>query len=131
MFQQIGFIFRQKPTYFSTTERRHYLVTGTLLLELMIGKLGSICPPSAPPKPRPASFVNQTLVQGLGETEMDGQTEKKSHGNVMKSVVEKVWMSIDRKGQSLAKKNKTKNKSMLRTIQADKTKKKQKGNSDL
>ncbi len=109
MFHQIGFIFRQKPTYFSTTEKIHYLVTGALLLELMTGKLGSICPPSAPPKPRPASSVNQTLVQGLGETEMDGQTEKQRHGNVMKSV-EKVWMSIDRKGQSSAKQNKQKQK---------------------
>lgn len=46
------------------------------LVILMTRKLGSICPPSAPPKPRPASSVNQTLVQGLGETEMDRQTEK-------------------------------------------------------
>lgn len=33
--------------------------------------LKSIFHPTAPPKPRPASSLNQTLVQGLGEAERD------------------------------------------------------------
>lgn len=46
----------------------------------------------------------------------------------MKSVVEKVWMSIDRKGQSLAKNKANKQtKSLLRAVQADKTEKEQEG----
>lgn len=77
-FYQTGFIFRGKKThtFMSHSEKRVIRCLVILMLVLMTGKLGSICPPSAPPKPRPASSVNQTLVQGLGETEMDRQTEE-------------------------------------------------------
>lgn len=64
-------------TFMSHSEKRViWCLVLILMLVLMTGKFGSICPPSAPPKPRPASSVNQTLVQGLGETEMDHQTEE-------------------------------------------------------
>lgn len=52
--------------------------------------LKSIFHPTAPPKPRPASSLNQTLVQGLGEAERD-QTRR---NNLLWNQT-LLWMNID------------------------------------
>jgi len=76
-FTKQGLFSGGKKHIYEPFRKESYLMPGSILMLVrMTGKLGSICPPSAPPKPRPASSVNQTLVQGLGETEMDRQTEE-------------------------------------------------------